>query len=232
VDRRAVLAIATGALVAVLFAVVATSGSVRYVDGPPRFFEQLDDVQSATEVRSESIATDGTVERPTDATQLSPLVEMALRIVLWTLIAVAAALASAALWRRRPSFAWHRRQRTEQPFDLLADVAATITADAAKQRAALQTGAPRDAIVACWLRLEASVIAAGVVRRPSDTSTELVERVLAGHQVNPHSLAALAGLYREARFSDHEMTEAARATAIAELDQVHAGLARSVRSMT
>jgi hypothetical protein len=43
-------------------------------------------------------------------------------------------------------------------------------------------------------------------------------------------LAALAGLYREARFSDHEMTEAARATAISALDQVHAGLARSVRA--
>jgi hypothetical protein len=84
--------------------------------------------------------------------------------------------------------------------------------------------------VACWLRLEASVIAAGVERRPSDTSTELVQRVLGDHQVNPKSLAVLAWLYREARFSDHEMTEAERATAISALDQVHAGLARSVRA--
>jgi len=232
VDRRAVLVIATGVLVAVLFAAVTTSGSVRYVDGPPRFFEQFDDVQSATEIRSESVASEATIREAAEDTQLSPLVELAMRIVLWTLIALAAALVVSALWRQRPSFVWRRRQRTEEPFDLLADVASAIAADAAQQRAALRMGAPRDAIVACWLRLEASVIAAGVVRRPSDTSTELVERVLHGHQVNPHSLAALAGLYREARFSDHEMTEAARATAIAELDQVHAGLARSVRAST
>lgn len=222
------LAIAIGALVAVLFAAVATSGSVRYADGPPRFLEQLDEVQSSREIETESVERDATSEERED-TQLSPFVELALRIALWTLIALATALVVATLWRERPSFGWRRRRRLEEPFDLLPDVAETITRDAAEQRAALQTGAPRDAIVACWLRLEASVVAAGVERRPSDTSTELVERVLTEHQVNPNSLAALAGLYREARFSDHEMHEAARATAISALDQVHAGLARSVR---
>ena len=223
------LAIAIGALVAVLFAAVATSGSVRYADGPPRFLEQLDEVQSSREIETESIASDATSEERED-TELSPFVESALRIALWTLIALATALVVAKLWRERPSFGWRRRRRPEEPFDLLPDVARTVSADAAEQRAALRTGAPRDAIVACWLRLEASVVAAGVERRPSDTSTELVERVLTEHQVNPNSLAALAGLYREARFSDHEMHEAARATAISALDQVHAGLARSVRA--
>jgi hypothetical protein len=229
VDRRAVLAVALGAIVAVLFAAVTTSGSVRYADGPPRFFEQLDEVQSASEIRTESVASETPNEDDED-TELSPFIELAMRIVLWTIIALATALAIAALWRERPSFGWRRRRSEEEPFDLLAEVASAITADAAEQRAALQTGAPRDAIVTCWLRLEASVIAAGVERRPSDTSTELVERVLSEHQVNPNSLAALAALYREARFSDHQMSEAARATAIGALDQVHAGLARSVRA--
>jgi len=224
-----VIAIAIGAFAAVLFAAVATSGSVRYADRPPQFLEQLDEVQSSSEVDSEAVARDGTAEERDD-TELSPFVELALRIVLWTLVALATALVIAKFWRERPSFGWRRRRRPEDPFDLLADVAASITADAAAQREALRTGAPRDAIVACWIRLETSVIAAGVERRPSDTSTELVERVLAGHQVNPTSLAALAGLYREARFSEHQMTEASRATAISALDQVHAGLARSVRA--
>ena len=218
-----------GTMAAVLFAVVTTSGSVRYADGPPQFLEQLDEVQSSREVASESVARDGTSEERGDA-KLSPFVELALRIVLWTLIALATALVVAKFWRERPSFRWRRRRPPEEPFDLLADVAESITADAAAQREALQTGAPRDAIVVCWLRLEASVVAAGVERRPSDTSTELVERVLAEHQVNPTSLAVLAGLYREARFSEHQMTEASRATAISALDQVHAGLARSVRA--
>jgi len=141
VDRRAVLVIATGVLVAMLFAAVTTSGSVRYVDGPPRFFEQFDDVQSATEIRSESVASEATIREAAEDTQLSPLVELAMRIVLWTLIALAAALVVSALWRQRPSFVWRRRQRTEEPFDLLADVASAIAADAAQQRAALRMGA-------------------------------------------------------------------------------------------
>ena len=149
------LAIAIGALVAVLFAAVATSGSVRYADGPPRFFEQLDEVQSATEIRSDSVESDTTTEEQEDA-ELSPFVELAMRIVLWTLIALATALAVATLWRERPSFGWRRRQRQEEPFDILADVASAIAADAAEQRAALRSGVPRDAIVACWLRLESS----------------------------------------------------------------------------
>ncbi len=223
------LAVALGAIVAVLFAAVATSGSVRYADGPPRFFEQLDEVQSVSEIRTESVESEATNEDD-EETELSPFIELAMRILLWTVIALATALAIAALWRERPSFGWRRRRSEDEPFDLLADVASAITADAAEQRAALRTGAPRDAIVTCWLRLETSVIAAGVERRPSDTSTELVERVLSEHQVNPNSLAALAALYREARFSDHEMSEAARATAIGALDQVHAGLTRSVRA--
>ena len=223
------LAIAIGVLAAVLFAVVATSGTVRYADGPPRFLDQLDEVESSQEIQTDSTTREsGEAER--DDAELSPFVELALRIILWTLIALATALVVAKFWRERPSFGWRRRRRPEEPFEQLPDAADTVTADAAAQRATLQTGAPRDAIVACWLRLENSVIAAGVERRASDTSTELVERVLHDHQVNPRSLSALAGLYREARFSDHEMTEASRATAISALDQVHAGLARSVRA--
>ena len=38
--------------------------------------------------------------------------------------------------------------------------AASVAADADEQRAALDRGAPRNAIVECWLRLEAAVIAA------------------------------------------------------------------------
>ena len=70
------LAIAIGALAAVLFAAVATSGSVRYADGPPSFLEQLDEVQSSREVDSESIASDATSEERED-TELSPFVESA-----------------------------------------------------------------------------------------------------------------------------------------------------------
>ena len=68
------------------------------------------------------------------------------------------------------------------------------------------------------------MIDAGVRRNPADTSTELTERVLATCHVEPAAIAALAALYREARFSDHEMGEDARRAAIEALDAVHDSL--------
>ncbi len=110
-----------------------------------------------------------------------------------------------------PSAGVAGRRRRSVDFDAVDDVASSITADAAAQRAALLHGAPRNAIVECWLRLEAAVVEAGVHRDPADTSAELTERVLASHHVDPAALAHLAALYREARFSDHPMDEDDRA---------------------
>ena len=38
------------------------------------------------------------------------------------------------------------------------------------------------------------------------------------------AVSRLAALYREARFSDHELTEEHRAAAVAALEAIHAGL--------
>ena len=83
---------------------------------------------------------------------------------------------------------------------MLDEVAAAITADAEAQQSALRRGTPRNAIVECWLRLEAAVVAAGVPRNPADTSTELTQRVLAtrhdrsdgDRHVSPRSTGKLA----------------------------------------
>ena len=87
---------------------------------------------------------------------------------------------------------------------------------------------PRNAIVECWLRLEAAVIAAGVERAPSDTSAELTERVLASCQVDGAAISTLAALYREARFSEHPMGEESRRSAIDALGVVHHSLRADV----
>ncbi len=65
---------------------------------------------------------------------------------------------------------------------------------------------------------------AGVQRRPSDTSSELTQRVLADRDVDPAAIAELASLYRVARFSDHEISEASRQAALHALDRVHDSL--------
>ena len=87
-------------------------------------------------------------------------------------------------------------------------------------------GSPRNAIVACWLRLEAAAAAAGVEPRPSDTAEEATTRILAERSVDPLAALRLAELYREARFSSHVMDEDARGAAIACLEAIHDGLRR------
>jgi Domain of unknown function (DUF4129) len=102
----------------------------------------------------------------------------------------------------------------------------TEAVDAGLRR--LEEGEPTDAVIACWVVLERAAADAGTARRPSETPAQLVDRVLAGHQVSQRALDRLAGLYREARYSRHVLTEADRAEARAALGQVRHELTREV----
>ncbi|MCI7457458.1 DUF4129 domain-containing protein [Actinomyces urogenitalis] len=107
------------------------------------------------------------------------------------------------------------------------DLALLSPSQASRQVEALRHGSPANAIVTAWMALERDVTQAGVGTRPHETSTELVLRVLAQRQVPAAAIEDLASLYREARFSSHEMTEAARKQARGDLAQVHAALGLS-----
>ena len=91
---------------------------------------------------------------------------------------------------------------------------------------ALEHGPPRNAIVAAWVALEGAAGAAGLPRHPAETSTEYVVRVLRVWDVDPRSLAGLAALYREARFSTHPLTEDHRRQAISALATIRSDLGR------
>jgi len=84
---------------------------------------------------------------------------------------------------------------------------------------------PRRAVIACWLRLEAVAAEAGTTRRISDTPTDLVLRLLAGHQVSRAPLEELAEVYRAARYGTDPVDEAMRATAIGALSRIRTDLA-------
>lgn len=229
-DRRATISVLIGVLVAVLFAAVATSGDVELADGPPRFLETADDPRPVTTMPPPPVEEEVT-EDVREPVELPAFVEVIVRVLFYATLAVVAVLVAIFAWRNRPRLRWRRRRRRSADFDTLDDVAATITADAEAQRAALRHGAPRNAIVECWLRLEAAVVAAGVRRDPADTAEELTRRVLANAQVDPAAIDQLAALYREARFSTHLMDETDRRAAIAALDTVHAGLAAGTESV-
>lgn len=91
--------------------------------------------------------------------------------------------------------------------------------------AGLEEGAPRNAIVAAWIRLEDFGERHGVPRDPADTPAEFVERALATYDLDGAALRRLADLYREARFSTHPLGEHQRAEARACLEHLVAGAA-------
>ena len=103
-----------------------------------------------------------------------------------------------------------------------AAVAREMAAGAAAQREVLLgTASPRNAVVACWHRFETQAAAAGVGRHPWETSAEYTMRVLDLVDAHQPAVSRLAELYREARFSEHDLTEQHRADALAALDDIH-----------
>lgn len=130
------------------------------------------------------------------------------------------------LWRHR----WHSPARPvstdAQPLPDH-ELAEALGRDVGDQLAMVERGGPRDAIVACWAHLEEAVTAYGVPARVSETSSELVTRVLHGLDVDPRAVADLAELYREARFSQHPMGEEHRLGARTALRALRADLVRT-----
>jgi hypothetical protein len=88
---------------------------------------------------------------------------------------------------------------------------------------------PQEAVIACWVLLEQAAAAAGTARRPSQTPTQLVTRVLAEHLVTREALDRLVELYREARYSQHVLGAQARAEARTALERVRRELTGGVR---
>ena len=220
----------TGVIVAVMFAAIATGGEVKLLERAPSFARdptpntRVTTVAPVTTVPAES-------DRPAPA-ELPQFIEVIARVFFYACLVVFAIIVLTLAWRHRPDLRLRRPRRPSAvEFDALDDVAAAITADATAQRSALQRGAPRNAIVECWLLLEAAVVDVGVQRDPSDTSAEFTQRVLATVSVDPTAIADLAALYREARFSDHPMNEASRRAAIEALDAVHDGLRSGRRTI-
>lgn len=164
-----------------------------------------------------------------------PLWARVVAVVLEVLVALAALAAAYWVLRRlwEALLRWRERLRGDaEPevvdFEVVGGpgrVAAAVGADAPAQRAALETGGePRNAIVACWHRFEEQAVAAGVAKQPWQTTGEFVLEVLDGAGAEPGAVTRLADLYREARFSDHPLTEAHRVAALAALDDVHRSL--------
>ncbi len=178
----------------------------------------------------------GSVTAPDrQATQRSPsrfdlAVGLVLQVLLTIGLVVAVAFGLREGWRRRPRLRWRPPEPTD--FDPVDRFVESVTAEAAAQRSALEHGAARNAIVDCWRRLETLLAASGTQLDPAETSTELTMRVLGQYDIDAGAIRNLSSVYREARFSRHELGEPTRRAALASLDEIHDGLRRSGRAGT
>jgi hypothetical protein len=135
-----------------------------------------------------------------------------------------------------PAMAWFpglmlwltRRGRKEEPPELDDEVTAPPLAEAVEQGLRdLDQGGAGEGVVACWVQLERAAADAGTHRAAPDTASELVGRLIDRHPVSSRPLLRLAELYREARYSRHELPESSRAEARAALEQLRGELAAS-----
>jgi len=141
----------------------------------------------------------------------------------WPLLALFAVVAVAAValatYRRRRAIPRATSEDESDP-----ETAPLVAALAAGARALHEDPDPRTAIIGCYAAMERSLADAGSPPRLADTPAEVLSRATAGGLVRPAWAGTLTGLFRQARYSSHPMTEADRTTAIGALAQVQADL--------
>jgi hypothetical protein len=116
-------------------------------------------------------------------------------------------------------------------FDVLEDpepLVEEMREDADAQFELLLGGHPRNAIVACWDRFEEQAERVHASRKPWETSSEFTLRLLEAVSADVDAVARLESLYREARFSEHEIGEGHRQAAVESLRAIHASLGSGV----
>ena len=231
----AVVAALAATLLLVLLATWAASigpDDVLRGEGLSRIGDTDDPTDSPTEVDRDDVRDDSREREPGETSDWLVILAVLAQVAT---VAVVLYLAYRALrWMSRLRL--ERRDRPERTPDLAFEVldateqvVEAIVSDAAEQRAALLEGAPRNAIVACWHRFEIQASSAGLAREPWETSSEYTLRLFDLVSAEPQAVGELAALYREARFSDHELGEEARVRAVAALDSLHGQLSRRMR---
>ncbi|WP_091538016.1 DUF4129 domain-containing protein [Modestobacter sp. DSM 44400] len=148
--------------------------------------------------------------------------------VLLALILVVAAVTLAVLVR----LAWRffagravRRRPDPSPLGPAPPVDAELPAAVERALLAVEQPDAREAVVRAWLLLGEAAAVAGTAARTSETATEYAERLAAVHRLPVPSVHRLAELYREARFSGHEVGAAQRDAARTELQLLRGALA-------
>lgn len=228
-ERTRWIALVVGVFATLLIIAVATAEPVPIADRAPSLPFSLPEIEVDITIPT----TEPVLVQPSPVrertTERAEWMTLAIELSLMFMLLAAVALIAKRLWQKRPALAIGG-SGADEPFDVLDDIAEAMADDAATQREILRTGAPRNAIVECWLRVETLVADSGLEPDPSDTSAEFTSRVFRQFDVDHHAVASMAALYREARFSSHTMDESHRVAAIAALDEIHGSLRATERA--
>jgi Domain of unknown function (DUF4129) len=136
--------------------------------------------------------------------------------VSWLPIAVVVGLVLAAVVAYL--VAERRAQRGKRSQDVLAEELAVVLDETLDDLRA--EADPRRAIIAAYARLERVLGANGVPRRPAETLSEYVPRVLHDLELDPGAVERLTALFTRAKFSQHDVDTAMKEEAIGALEHV------------
>ncbi len=210
------------ALVVVLSVVAASSASTDlWVNPNPTESTPTRPAVEAPPEDEPEPPTDGSFDWP-DLSWILDVVSVLAFVLLVVGIVLAVSDRQGRLWNLRWRF--RRRKRAPKlsaPRDFQP---APVEVDVEAASEALEAGTPRNGIVACWMQLERDAAEVGLERLAAETSAEYAERVVASSSVDPGPIGDLAALYREARFSRHELDDGHRTRARRALDGVAAEL--------
>jgi len=98
-----------------------------------------------------------------------------------------------------------------------------IASRAAVQAAIAALGAasdPREAVIAAYVAMQETLAAHGVARAASEAPREYLRRVLAASSATGREARTLTGLFEEARYSEHPISERVRRRALAALSSL------------
>jgi hypothetical protein len=136
-------------------------------------------------------------------------------------VLLAAAITVVLIRRRAPAAAWAEIGELEDE-----EPAAALRRAVASGRAALaDIDDARQAIIACYVAMEASLARAGTLRGAAETPDELLGRAARAGLAGGGAAATLTALFYEARFSTHPLPDGARDEARDALAELAAALA-------
>jgi Domain of unknown function (DUF4129) len=141
-----------------------------------------------------------------------------LLLLLAGLALLAAGLLHRPMWRTRAG-------RSEGDPLEAADRPAVLPGAVERALDAVEDPYAREAVVQAWLLLCRAAAQSGTAPRPAETAAEYAGRLAAERGLPAGAVTALAELYREARFSDHEVRPEQRQDAREHLLALRAALA-------